>query len=159
MANYYQEFSEEITWLTEEEVEWIRSILLYDHDGDMENLDEEEFQTYCDKHWDGDEENIPDECWPSIEYEIEHSPQSGTSIWMHGGQLEYVAVFVKKFLARFRPTNIFSLTWADTCSKPRIGAFGGGLVVISATQTEWRNTASMVDEIKSQVLEGGGKCD
>lgn len=53
---------------------------------------------------------------------------------------EHLEVFVRAFIRRFRPDYIFSATGAETCSKPRIGEFGGWWLVISKDQTLGGNT-------------------
>ncbi len=50
------------------------------------------------------------------------------------GNPEHVAWLVHKFLKRFRLDQCWSLTYSNTCSKPRVGEFAGGAVFVTANQ-------------------------
>ena len=59
----------------------------------------------------------------------------GRHLWFYAeesGSPDNVAWLVQKFLKRFRPDQCWSLTYAATCSKPRVGEFGGGAVFVTA---------------------------
>lgn len=43
-----------------------------------------------------------------------------------------VAYLVQKYLQQFHPDKSWSLTWSETCSKTRIGEFGGGGILVTA---------------------------
>jgi hypothetical protein len=61
-------------------------------------------------------------------------------LWLYAeesGNPENAAEFVCKFLKRFRAGQSWSLTWATTCSKPRVGAFSGGAVFVTPDKIEW----------------------
>ena len=67
----------------------------------------------------------------------EHDPHDawGRHLWIYAeesGDPTHVAWLVRKFLARFRPDESWSLTFATTCSKLRAGEFGGGAVFVTA---------------------------
>jgi hypothetical protein len=71
--------------------------------------------------------------WPDFNWEFVEPKRD---FWIHAsesGNLDQVASFISAFLRRFRPTHSWGLTWAETCSKPRIGEFGGGAVFVTAT--------------------------
>jgi hypothetical protein len=51
------------------------------------------------------------------------------NLWLRAddfGDPTHVAWLIHKFLKQFRPDQCWSLTYANTCSKLRIGEFGGG---------------------------------
>lgn len=57
-------------------------------------------------------------------------------VWVHdggggGGDMYLAAVFILVFLARFSRDDEVFLHWADTCSKPRAGAFSGGTALVT----------------------------
>jgi len=103
MANNYQEFSEEIVCRTKEEYEALLNAL-------TTSKDEEDYPP-CETY--GDPEAL--------------------SIWLHAeesGDIEKLANIISEFQTEFSNPEPFFLSWADTCSKPRIGEFSGGAVAI-----------------------------
>jgi hypothetical protein len=66
----------------------------------------------------------------------------GRHLWIYaeeGGDVERVAHLVQKFLKKFRPEECWSLSYATTCSKPRVGEFGGGAVFVTAADIKWQS--------------------
>ena len=64
--------------------------------------------------------------------------------WM--GTPENAAQFVQRFLKRFRADQCWGLTFARACSKPRVGAFGGGAVFVTADEIKWKDTYDFIEE-------------
>jgi hypothetical protein len=60
------------------------------------------------------------------------------------GDVDAVASFVQAYLVKFDPQGIFTLSWAETCSSPRAGEFGGGAFCVTAKKQEWINTLDWV---------------
>lgn len=117
MANNYLFFSEEITNLTPEETEWIETELA---------KEPEKPEDYDDL--------------PDFEWKVCSNPDGTHSLWLYSEEYSdpaQVAGFVQAFLKKFRPTGYFELQWAETCSKPRIGEFGGGAVFVTATDVDY----------------------
>lgn len=52
------------------------------------------------------------------------------------GDLECLAEFVQAFFKEFRKDGQLSMTFARTCSSPRPEGFGGGTMLITATDVE-----------------------
>jgi hypothetical protein len=48
------------------------------------------------------------------------------------GNVDCVCNFVQAFLAKFRPDQTWTFNYAWTCSKPRLGQFGGGKAKVTA---------------------------
>ena len=70
--------------------------------------------------------------WPGFQWEWIHEDHD---LWLYAeeyGNIGHVGEFVRAFLARFRPSNCWALTWAQTCSRPRIGEFSGGGLFVTA---------------------------
>jgi hypothetical protein len=61
------------------------------------------------------------------------------------GDIDAVAVIVQAYLRKFAPARCFGLAWAMTCSKPRIGEFGGGAMFVTAKGVEYINTFEWLD--------------
>jgi hypothetical protein len=161
MANHYTLFSEGIGDLTEEERAWCHARLKHleatlptlDHDG----MDED--GSPCAPE---DKAYVNGSQWLGFQWAIK--PDGGAHfLWMYAqesGDVEQVALFAREFLVRFRPQSCFSLTWAATCSKPRIGEFSGGAVVVTADEMTW-NSASYWAGQKiadfERKVQGGGQ--
>jgi len=177
VADNYLEFSEEITGLTEDEKQWWLDQLepvyvLGDKEYTEANLPAE-----CDTakaDWCGCRgyRDLPDcESNPYVQvgfvYEFiedpaENDAESGRCLHIYcedWGSLDGVAHLVRKFLKRFRPKECWSLTWSETCSKPRIGNFGGGWLFVTAEGVEWGDTFSQTESLwkNFQQLQAGGE--
>lgn len=131
MANNYIEFSEYVTTKTEAELDWwIKKIEELEALGELDDPTEDQ------------EELGQASCYFGIE---------GKSIWVHadeGGNLEVIADIVQMFLKENCPDNSWSMTWAFTCSKPRIGEFGGGGVFVTAESQQWFDPTTQIDEAR-----------
>lgn len=98
----------------------------------------------------GDEEQFPG----NFEWAIQQDRETSRSyIWFHeeeSGTPEHVADFVQGLLKRWRPKGTFKLTWASICSKPRLSAFSGGGVFVTATKQTWVVPDDELDRLKSR---------
>lgn len=73
-------------------------------------------------------------------------------IWLHRDESydpDEIANIVQKFLKQFRPTDCFCLTWAEYCSKPCIGEFGGGALFVTADDIKSYSTYEWVEKVKA----------
>lgn len=129
MANNYCLFSEMLTDLTKEEYEWIKKEL----EG-PELLDEQELEAWRKAHpWVIDDSDFPGFC-RQFECRLDNSTHF-QRLWIYAeeyGNPLMVAQFVQSFLKKFRPESYWTITWSETCSKPRVGEFGGGGVFVTA---------------------------
>lgn len=128
MANNYHQWSAEIDNLTAAELDWFETSL------DEEREDLADLPWYCDAAESIDFSRYIDRDECCIHFYAEES-----------GDLESLEALIKKFIRKFRPDFIFSVTWADTCSKMRVGEFGGGAMVVSRFKTQWMNTYNYVE--------------
>jgi hypothetical protein len=84
------------------------------------------------------------------EFHDDHDPDGwGRHLWLYteeGGEPDHVAWLVQEFLKRFHPQECWSLTYATTCSKPRVGEFGGGAVFVTAEEIRWQNAYEFVEQ-------------
>lgn len=124
MANNYLQFSEQILNLTPDELQWVKEFL---NEAPPEDDDPALALWLEDRAVEAQEA----ECYPNFQWEAD------TNLWIYAEEyadLVQVAVFIKLFLKRFRPLEIFSLTYAETCSKMRVGEFSGGWITVSARE-------------------------
>jgi hypothetical protein len=147
MANNYLQFSEAIYKLSEDERAWCEARLRH-----LEGL----LPTLVD---DGkDETYVP--CAPEDRPYLNgagclcflwsiNPEQDGHCLWIYteeNGDAQQVALFVQEFLARFRSNEYFTLTWAETCSKPRISEFSGGALFVTADEIAWNGAFPWLGE-------------
>ena len=95
---------------------------------------------------------------PSEGFLLSIQPEhGGTKLWMRDdvtGDPEHVIQFVKRCAAAFGLTGRWGFQYANTCSTPRVNAFGGGAHVLDLATGEtvaWTYT----DGWLATVLDGG----
>lgn len=73
--------------------------------------------------------------------------------WLHTedvGGTDFAAALIQAFLRRFNKTDVIGFEFAHDCSKPRLDAYGGGAMVITAQVTRWMTTYEwMQDTLRS----------
>lgn len=124
MANNYTQFSFEIENVTPEEHAWLKT----EHSNKPESDDD----------------------YASYAYNFVLAGD-GTDAYFYvqeSGDVEEVANFVMRFLAKFRPTEKVGFEWAEWCSKARPGEFGGGAVLVSATAVAYETTRQMLERLR-----------
>jgi len=68
-------------------------------------------------------------------------------VWFYSeeyGNPDSVAKFVQRYLREWKPDSCFSIQYAETCSKLRVGNFGGGAIFITAYDIQYINTQDWV---------------
>lgn len=119
MADYYTHFSFEIPKLHKAEKEWVEA--------EIKKREQEEDQDGFSR------------------FDAEWAFEDG-GLWIHDGSgqanLDYAVLLVQDFIKQFRPTAIFAFEWSNNCSRPRLDAYGGGAVVITARKVHWMNTST-----------------
>ena len=118
MADSYLQFSEQISHITTAERAWWN-----------ERLDTFEEDTgYLGFEW---------------EYTDKHD------LWLYAdsnGEIDHVATLVQEFIIEHRPSYVFTLQWAETCSKPMLGSFGGGAIIVTRHDVHWLGTHQWLEE-------------
>lgn len=161
MADHYLEFSEVLANLSPNEVAWLRDQLTVVHVFGGRKYAEEEIPKRLrgtDAEWSGcrvfrDMKDYDPDVGegPGCEHRFCDDDQDGereTYLRLYaieGADLERVAHLVQRFLRKFRPGDCWSLTYAATCSKPRVGEFGGGAVFVTADEVKWQNAHGFVE--------------
>jgi hypothetical protein len=133
MANNYMDFSEMIGGLTTAEKAWI----------------EKEIRAGSELFPDPEEEE-----YLHFEHKIDRD-----NWWLYSEESfdpDQLATAVQAFLATFRPDQYFTMTWAEYCSKPRIGEFGGGWMVVTADDVKMGGTWTSIGDEQKELSEGGG---
>jgi hypothetical protein len=161
VANNYLQFSEVVANLTEPEEAWLKEQLqLVRHFGGREYPDDAVPAELADAEpeWSGvrflrDKDDYDPECdILGFEYAFGDDQDTGgwgRHLWLYAdehGDTSNVAHLVTKFLKEFRPDQCWSLTYATTCSKPRVGEFGGGAVFVTADAISWQNAYGFIEE-------------
>ncbi|NQT37235.1 MAG: hypothetical protein HQ581_07085, partial [Planctomycetes bacterium] len=167
MAEHYVEFSEVIPHLTEEEAAWLRRQLEvvcvfgdqeYTEDALPDDLNRKDAEWTGCRAYRSMEDYDPDFGEDAgFEYafsEDDKDDEWGRHLWLYceeNGAADRAAHLVQKFLGQFRPTDSWSLTWAATCSKPRVGAFGGGAVFVTASEIKCNDAYEFVEQSTRQA--------
>lgn len=148
MANNYSQFSNGITKITSKEAIWIKDFL-------TTPCPNEEDDPKGFKAWRAEREikEADDADWfPSFEWALE---EKDTFLWLYASEsadIDYLVSFVQAFFKKFRPKAVFTATGADTCSKLRIGEFGGWWIAVSAKKVLYGNTYSAADAAAKKLL-------
>lgn len=139
MADYFTQFSEIVPRLTAQEETWLKGKLEIIEG--PEGLDQSriagELEGYCGC--------VVCQC----EFCDSCDPEIGRHAWLYAecsAELELVGLVMQQFLKQFRPNECWSLTYAATCSKPRVGEFGGGALFVTATEIKWQNSYDFITE-------------
>ena len=127
MADNYLRFSAILPALSSKEQSWVRRLLA--ESASRKDLARAGI----------DVDAIDPEMWPGFSWEIE---QPSGELWLYSQDCcdpQHVGQFVRAFLARFRPRECWGLTWAETCSRPIVGEFGGGGIFVTAREIQTFN--------------------
>jgi hypothetical protein len=82
--------------------------------------------------------------WPDVSAEIEE-----TGVWFYseeGSNIGYMCEIVRAFLSHFKRDDVWTVSWADWCSKLRLDEFGGGAAVVTADSVEMMTTGQWIYE-------------
>lgn len=164
MADNYLQFSETLPNLTAEETAWLKEqlqpIVVF---GDREFVEDDPAITtlpVSDPEFTGPRflRDNPDfdyrydaQGFESAFCDEDHPP--ARYLWLYAedyGNPEHAAWLIHKFLTRFRPDQCWSLTYANSCSKPRVGEFSGGAVFVTAEEIQWQDADDWVQQQRAR---------
>lgn len=131
MANNYLQFSEVILHLTPEEATWLEERLAHDKESDEVEQDFE---------W-----GIKDD---SDQLDELSGRQCVQYLWIYAeenGEPEHLEKPISEFLAKFRPSCAWILTWAVTCSEMQVGEFSGGAMIVTKDGAEYMEIETWAD--------------
>jgi hypothetical protein len=173
MANSYLEFSEVIPHLTDAEITWLRQQLeiVYvfgstecELDKVPERLDPSDAQwTGCRAYRDMQdfEPDFGDGAGFAYDFVLDDlESRWGHHLWLRReefGCVDRVAHLVQKFLRTFRRKDCWTLTYATTCSRPRVGEFGGGAVFVATDHIKWMNSHHWTESQRVRFARKGSK--
>jgi hypothetical protein len=145
VADSYTQFSEMLKVKKEKERAWFRLMLRAGDKTVSDHWLDNEPMTEAAKVW---EKILGKENDESAEFHWEIEDEG---VWFYAdccGNCEHAAKLVQRFFQDMRPkgNDIFTLTWAGTCSKPRLGQFGGGACVVTKKKIYWMNTWDWVEQ-------------
>lgn len=143
MANNNTHFSEMLTDVSREEADWARTLV-------------KALRDYEDEHSAGpvgvEAKRILDavgsNCY-TVGCEVMEAVSDGKlSVWLHddaGTSDPFIAgLIVQSVFRRFNHTDRrFAIQFADVCDKPRVGAFGGGVIAVTAEEVYVMTTAQL----------------
>lgn len=165
MADYWTSFSFAITLNTTDERDWCtRAIAVLDGDDPGTCvLTDENIATEDDCTTHEHEPPMPELAvvftepdWPHVSFAAEVEDDDG--LWIHSdesGDVDEAARFVQVFLQKFRPDESVGFEYANTCSKPRLDAFGGGAALITAESIEFMHSGGWLSKRMTTPTEAG----
>jgi len=112
MADSYLQFSEMLILSSKEERSWVEQFI---------DNPPKDFLTKYD-------------CLEYLPFSAELEKEG---LWIYSedyGNPDAICDFVQQFLAKFAPDKCWTLHYAYTCSKLRVGEFGGGTVLVTAAE-------------------------
>jgi hypothetical protein len=160
MAQNYMQFSAVLIDLSEDEANWLKHqlevVCVFDDKEYLKDNLPEDLEP-ADAKWTGcrayrDMEDYDQNLGEDVGFDREFREDDedwGQHLWLFAeecGDVGRVAHLVQKFLRQFRPDQCWSLTWAATCSKPRVGEFGGGAVFVTASEIKWQDSYEFVED-------------
>jgi hypothetical protein len=89
---------------------------------------------------------------------VDHESGPG-ALWIHSdeyGNPEHVIGFVLRCAGEFGLAGLWGFTWSYTCSKPRIGAFGGGAHVLDLRTGETVSSVDCTEFVNEHIARGDG---
>lgn len=144
MADYYTHFSTAIDDPTTEDKEWWRTTLELIDKFRGEEVDEKSYESLT-QH----EKQILDAVTDDGYINWGIGSEVGEDVWFTdedgAPNLDGLAKLIQIFHQKLRPKGIHTFRWSETCSKPRLDSFGGGVMVITAKEIRALN-ASQAEE-------------
>jgi len=145
MANNYLQFSEVIQLKSEAEKEWVEWYLGIipgsDESDAFEKLsDQSEYERQLERY------NLQTD---DLSLNFQWNTGEENDLWIYAdesGDVDNVALFVQDYLRKFAPDESFGITYASTCSKMRVGEFGGGAAFVTSDEIDWVDAGSWVAE-------------
>jgi hypothetical protein len=143
MANNYSQWSEIIQDLSDEEIKFFNECFFWEpaYNEDHELPEDFEWPAWYDE----DAEGV------HFEYSLNKKERYLHVYAEEYGNLDTLAALMKEFIDRFRPNFVFTVTWADTCSKMRAGEFGGGGMIVSRFGSEWMSAYDWVSKKREEL--------
>jgi hypothetical protein len=133
MADNYLEFSTDLELRSADERRWLEAQL-----EDVEHRDNTVPRFLLD--------HPEPEAGSIAGFEVAWKDDSVVFYSEESANVDHLVHLVQKFLRKFRPQEAWSVTWAETCSKPRIDEFGGGAAFVTAGDVRWMGAHQFVED-------------
>ena len=153
MSNCYTAFSASFAIRSPEELEWWEAV------ESTQNAGAEYGRTVLQRlgiEWNNQMEYILENfphLWPSFTLEVHEEAQLVRLYAEESSDFEILACIMQACLRRFRPQEVFSLTWADYCDKPVLGGFGGGVLVVTADEIITETSGETQERLSREALQ------
>ena len=154
MADYYRQASFVIPTEDEDQTKWLISVfdgagaLFADLSKEPESCLPDEAVTVATEHgFDFVYADLPD--WRV----------HPDGVWVSSDNLdiEFMEIVIQAYLRKFHPNKFFGFEYAMTCSKPRLGGFGGGAVYVDAKEVSYDGSYSWLSYQYAKASAGGGE--
>ena len=150
MANNYMQFSEKIDGLTPEMAEWVERVLCFDGSPYRNDENEDNYLAALADLLGVKLEELVDvdvDFWPNFDWQVGGAEKS--SLWLKDNGESFgfdeLMLFVHALIKKWMPDYIFTMTWAGTCSKHRLGEFGGGWAMVTKDVVDYEDTWAEVN--------------
>jgi hypothetical protein len=147
MANNYLQMSESYA-LNEAQAAWVQKFMedcwLYEggQDLDPDSPEGKRFLAMVDPNEESDD--LSDLAVRAANhFTLERDRDGKASLWIHGDEyvnVDVVTMVLSTMLEETASDDVMTGTWAETCSKPRIGEFGGGWFAVAAKRILFGST-------------------
>jgi len=113
--------------------------------------------------------NIVPEDWPPDLKHLAHLDctsecsieAQGSTVWVSddagSASVDVLVEFLQEVLRRFMPDGSIGFEWANTCSRSRLDAFGGGAVLVTLDDAKWMNTGSWLSAARKDLEQAATK--
>jgi hypothetical protein len=88
------------------------------------------------------EEEIEEHFYGIGVFDLTYSPTAICIYSEESGNIEGLSDLVRMYMQAFNMNGYLRLEYAETCSKPRAGEFGGGVCCVTKNNVYWMNTGS-----------------
>jgi len=146
MANNHLQFSETLSVTEPTHIKWWEDVLMSEDDPDKPQWARDVFKE-C-------KESVGEDDADAYYFQADICLQK---IWFYaeeGGRPYEIGFVVQAYLKHFDMEEIFTLNYAEHCSKLRVGEFGGGYIVASKEELINESTFTHCDREVESILEG-----
>lgn len=88
--------------------------------------------------------------------------RNGAKLWTYSEEyadVDRLVNLIAEYQKKFGDQKAVILTWACTCSKPRLSEFGGGAAVVVAGKVSIMSTGTWATALAMELVPGFGKED
>jgi hypothetical protein len=150
MSDIYVQFSEIINNVPNEAIEWIKHVLQANGEGIGEKEGEDERRQLISELGLNPKSDYDLDDWPYFCWDIEEE----NNLWLYseeGFSGDHLIIFIQALAKKFIPNLVFKATFSNYCSKPEIGEFGGGWLVITKDKFESGDTWEEAKKVASRL--------